>query len=338
MKQMNQMNQMNQYKAKRILSVVITGIFIMAILTGCMGGEDYASYLDAVKKTEDIQSGVDKVEVVVQSTFNEALLQKVDKEDADAFRQLGLVKVTLEDRFNHADNQSIYDVFYYSNALGMDFKVFMKGPSEVYLKLPFMSDIYTVGEAFKGFSEEPEDLSTFFKGVGLSWSSMLKAENIFIGEKTIITNDDGEVKATKFSVKPTSAQLDSFLRQLREEILANKETLFTYLKDMQYSDGEDFMTESDFETMVDAIFNSMTITRYEETAFVDLDGYIIDEMVTLELKYATSETFNNLFETQTISIHTTRWDIERKQELDFSILENAEIKPIENLNEWSVTP
>ncbi len=332
------MNQMYQNRVKRILAVVISGIFFMAILTGCMGGEDYASYLDAVQKTENIESGVNKVEVVVQSTFNEALLQKIDKDEAEAFRQLGLVEVALEERFNHSENQSIYDVFYFSNTLGLDFKVFMKGPAEVFLKLPFMSDIYAIGDAFKGFSDEPEDLSTFFKGVGLSWSSMLKAENIFIGEKTIITNDDGEVKATKFSVKPTSAQLDSFLRQLREEILANKETLFTYLMDMQYSDGENPMTESDFETIVEAIFNSMTITRYEETAFVDLDGYIIDEMVTIELKYETSDTFNNLFDTQTISIHTTRWDIERKQELDLSILENAEIKPIENLNEWSVTP
>ncbi|HSN65258.1 MAG TPA: hypothetical protein VLS94_01400, partial [Fusibacter sp.] len=59
----NQIEKENQYKAMRILTVVITSIFIMAIMTGCMGGEDYASYLDAVKKTEDIQSGVDKVEV-----------------------------------------------------------------------------------------------------------------------------------------------------------------------------------------------------------------------------------------------------------------------------------
>jgi hypothetical protein len=335
---MNKLKANQGKRINRITAVIMLVICFILILTGCMGGEDYASYLNAIKKTEDIQSGVDKVEVVVQSTFNEALLQKVDKEDADAFRQLGLVKVTLEERFNHTDNQSIYDVFYYSNTLGMDFKVFMKGPSEIFLKLPFMSDVYAIGETFEGFSEEPEALTTFFKGVGLSWSSMLKAENIFIGEKTIITNDDGEVKATKFSVKPTSAQLDSFLRQLREEILANKGTLFTYLKDMQYTDGEEVMTESDFETIVEAIFNSMAITRYEETAYVDLDGYIIDEMVTIELKYATSETFNNLFDTQTISIHTTRWDIERAQKLDFSILETAEIKPIENLNEWSVTP
>ena len=323
---------------KHMTAIILLGILSMALLTGCMGGEDYASYLDAVDKTEGIQSGVDKVEVVVQSTFNEALLQKVDKEEANAFRQLGLIKVTLEDRFNKVENQSIYDVFYFSNTLGMDFKVFMKGQAEVYIKLPFMSDIYAVGKAFKGFSEQPENISSFFKGVGLNWSSMLKAENIFIGEKSIITNDDGEVKATKFSVKPTTAQLDSFLRQLREEILANKESLLIYLKDMQFSEGENPMTESDFETIVQAIFNSLTITRYEETAYVDLDGYIIDEMVTIELKYETSETFSNLFDTQTISIHTTRWDIERIQELDFSILEEAQIKPIENLNEWSVTP
>ena len=84
-------------------AIILLGILSMALLTGCMGGEDYASYLDAVDKTEGIQSGVDKVEVVVQSTFNEALLQKVDKEEANAFRQLGLIKVTLEDRFNKVE-------------------------------------------------------------------------------------------------------------------------------------------------------------------------------------------------------------------------------------------
>lgn len=322
----------------RIASAVLTGIFFIGILTGCMGGEDYASYQDAVKKTEDIQSGVNKVEVAFEGTFNEGLLQKINQDEADALRQLGLFKVTLQERYNRKEDQSIFDVFYFSNKLGMDFKVYMKGASEIYLKLPFMSDIYSVGESITDFSNEPNDISHFFKGVGLSWSSMLKAENIFIGEKTIITNEEGEVKATKFTVKPTAAQLDTFLRQLREDILNNKETLLAYMQDMPITNGEQPFMESDFETIVNATFNAMTISRYEETAYVDLDGYIIDERVTIDIKYTSNASFNNLFETQTISIHTTRWDIEREQDLDFSILEDAEIKPIENLNEWSVTP
>lgn len=320
---------------KKISMLMMVMMMIAFMTTGCMGGEGYEDYLDAVDKTDAIQSGASQVEVVVESTFNEEILSELSADERKTIEQLKTYEFKLENHFNHKENQSIYDIFYYNNNLGMDLKLYQRAEGEMFLKLPFMSAFYEVDDSFQT-EGEPFDLEAFTAGVSESWTAMLKSENIFVGEKTIVKNEDGEVKATLFSVKPTSAQLDIFMRQLRTEILDNKTVLLDAFNKLQNQDEGTALSEEDFDIIVNSLFNSMVIERYEETAYVDLDGYIIDEQIIIEIEYTSNDNFTNIFKHQTITIQTKKWDIEREQELDFSVLESAEILPISELEEWSV--
>ena len=318
------------------ISMLMTVMAMIAMMaTGCMGGEGYEDYLGAVDKTEAIQSGASQIEVVVESTFNEAILSELSADERKKLEQLKTYEFKLENHFNHKVDQSIYDIFYYNNNLGMDLKLYQRAEGEMFLKLPFMSAFYQVDDSFQT-QGEPFDLEAFATGVNESWTAMLKSENIFVGEKTIVKNEDGEVKATLFSVKPTSAQLDIFMRQLRTEILDNKTVLLDAFNKLQSQNEGAALSDEDFDIIVNALFNSMVIQRYEETAYVDLDGYIIDEQIIIEIEYTSNDNLNNLFKHQTITIQTKKWDIEREQELDFSVLDSAEILPISELEEWSV--
>lgn len=69
---------------------------------------------------------------------------------------------------------------------------------------------------------------------------------------------------------------------------------------------------------------------------MDLDGYIVEEQIEIGIEYVSDDDFVSAFESQTIRIHTVKWDIEKSQNFDFSILDQLEIMPIEKLMEWSV--
>lgn len=317
---------------KRIIGTLIIGLSIL--LGGCMAGEGYQDYMNAVDKTENMNRGVSRTDVIVESTFNEAVVASLG---SDVVKGLSDVRVTVESRFDNGANQAIYDIFYIGDALGMDLKVYKPGNDALFLKVPFANGIYALDEQMQSGLQGSVDLDTFMKSVGSKWNAMLLSENIFVGEKTVIKNDDGEIKTTKFTVKPTSAQLETFTEALKEVIISNKSTLVEALASYQMgSDGEG-MSEEAFELLVRAIFSSMKITRYEEVAFMDVDGYLVDERIEIGIEYTSGDDFENLFETQTIQIHTTYTQIEKAQDLNYDILDQVEIMPIDELMEWSVT-
>ena len=308
--------------------ILMLSIFIL-LLTGCMQGEDYEAYIAAVDKTEAVKSGIARTEVLVESTFNQEALRAYPADQINVFEKY---LFTMEERFNHSSDQSILEIFYYNNALGTDLYLYQVGKDQMYLKLPFINALYDVNAQV---DLPTGNIGGFTKVVGEEWQRMLKSENIFMGEKTLIKNIDGEIKATKFTVKPTALQLDLFMKQLRLALIRHKTELVTLYQEMEL--GQD-MTEEVFETVVNGLMDAITISGYEETAFVDVDGYVIEEKVVIDLTYASNAEVNIFFETQRITIMKTLWEIERKQPLDFSALDQLEILPIEKLTDWSVSP
>lgn len=317
---------------RRFAGALIIGLSLL--LGGCMAGEGYQDYLNAVDKTEKMSKGISRTEVVVESTFNEAVLTTIGPE---VVKGLSNVRVTVESRFDRTRDQGIYDVFYIGDALGMDLKIYKRGADELYLKVPFANGMYALEDKMQNGPIGSVDLDAFMKSIGAKWNTMLLSENIFVGEKTIIKNDDGEIKTTKFTVKPTASQLETFTVALKEVILSNKSVLIEMLASFQMGSDVGEISEESFDRMVHAVFNSMKITRYEEVAYMDLDGYLVDERIEIGIEYKSGNGFENLFKTQTIRIQTVHTQMERAQELDFDILDQVEILPIDKLMEWSVT-
>lgn len=325
-------------KIKRVFHTLNFFILILGSifwLTGCVGGENYKEYIDAANKTDEISKGAQKIEVNITNTFNEEALKDMNISDQKMFSALEQVTLNISSRFDHAKGQSLSSVYYVYQGLGTDIKLYQKSLDEMYLKLPFDSKMYQINQDIAKVNQEQVDFKSLYLTIGRDWNNMLKSENIFRGEKSIITSEDGDVKATKFTVKPTSAQLIEFMGLLKSNVLSNDKMLMEYFGSFQEKGSIDSVT---FEKFVDALFGSMTITHFEDVAYVNIDGYVIDEQIEIEIDYNNTSDFTNLLRHQKITIKSNHWDIEKKQDLDFSDLNQSEIVPIDQLTKGSVTP
>ena len=309
----------------KVISLMVMVSLLGLMLSGCMNAADFETYMNAVAKTDGIQKGVSHMEISVESTLNLDLMNQLESDERQTFEKLKSIQVDLTNRFDLEKNQSILDVYFYYNQLGSDIKIYRPNATEMLLKLPYLDGVFDIGDRIDFDQMNTDQISDFTKEVASQWNAMLEVENIFVGEKTIIENEDGEVKSTMYTVKPTVAQLDTFLRSLRASVLSHQDELKGFLEEMNIA-GSDLsqLDDATYEELVNAIFDSVTITRYEETAYVDVDGYIIDEKMVIELRYESSEQVNHVFETQRIEIHHQNWDIEKAQNFDFEFLDQLE--------------
>ena len=324
-----------KWRSGRGAVLVLVMLVVSIGTTGCLAGEDYKDYMSAVEKTNTMTQGASKIEIELENTFNASFLESLSDEDRDEIDKMDHLQASVVSRFNNNQNQGIYEAYVFTGKLGMDFKVYRKSNEAIFLKMPFSASLYAVDTTKNSESdlENPVASQDYFKSIGRDWNLLLKEDNIFAGEKTVITNGDGEVKATKFSIKPTTEQLSLFLSDLRASLIENKEMMTAYIKTMN-PNAE--MSEADYEKMVNVILNAMKIEKYEEVAFVDLDGYIIEENVNIVISFNPTEEGEIALSKQKISYKKKYWDIEKEQQLSFKELDNYEILPIENLEDWSV--
>ena len=306
-------------------------LILSGIVTGCFAGEGFEDYMDAIHRTDQMQKGASRMEAEVVSIMNENLINKLSNNERNEISGLEHVKLTIEDHFDHEVSNRKMDVYLYQNDLGVDLKLYQLGPEELYLIIPFMKGTYKVDGATNQTFVTEENVEALFDLIGQNWNGMLSAENVFVGERTLIKSEDGEIKATKFTVKPTSTQLNAFTKQLKIVILDHYEVLSQFIKNLNTQNTDAELTEEVYREIVEALFSSMTIKRYEEVAFMNLDGYIVDELIEIEIDYADSSTFENIFSSQTIRIKSNKWDIERNQTFDFSSLNLNDVKPVESL-------
>lgn len=313
------------------IACVILMVILSGVITGCFAGEGFDDYISAIDKTDQMQKGASRMEIEVVSSINENLLDKLSIDQRKEIYGLEQVMLTIEDHFDHEISKRIMDIYFYQNDLGMDLKLYQLGPEEMVLKIPFMKGTYRVDESLNQTFVTEENVEALFEAIGQKWNGMLSAENVFVGERTLIKNEDGEIKATRFTVKPTSTQLKAFTKQLEVLILDNYEALNQFIKTINTQNTEGALTEEAYKEIVEAIFSSLTIKRYEEVAFMNLDGYIVDEFIEIEIEYTDSASFENIFTSQTIRIENKKWDIERSQSFDFSSVNLDDIKPLESL-------
>ncbi|GAB6107062.1 hypothetical protein [Fusibacter bizertensis] len=331
---------MHQWRQRQRRLIFCSLILICTIwFTGCVGGEDYKTYIDAANKTDGIEKGASEIQISVINTFNEDILADMSEADRKMISTLNQVELNITSHFNHVLGQSIHSIYYLYKGLGADIKIYRRAQEEMYLKLPFDGNFYRLNDEANNDSVQVDgeqvDIQSVFIQMGSDWNNILKSENIFVGEKSIISNDVGEIKVTKFTIKPTSVQLAEFVKRVKSNILSNEAMLIKYINANQ---SEDIIDQASFESFVDALFESMSITRFDEVAFVDIDGYVVDEQLEIEIAYSSSSHFSNILENQKITIHSKHWDIEKKQDFDFSELDLSKVVPIEQLMKGSVKP
>lgn len=301
-------------------------LIVSVVFTGCQYGTDYKDYIEASDRTDQIKKGA----IAFTFSMENQMSEIVNESDDETLKQMGswLKKIVLNGmtHFDSDSQSSITELNYNLGGLGNDVTLYQPSKEEMYIKLPFDSRIFSLPEG-----QNAEQYDAFGKAlisIGSEWAQMMQKENIFIGEKTIIQNEAGDIKATKFTVRPTTEQLDTFKSKLKVVLLDNVQLLNEVIKE-QFSSVD--LTDEELSRMIRALFDTVDIGKYEEVAYMDMDGYLVDQTISIEIKYHSTSQMTNLFESQMIEIHTSYFDIEKAQSFDFSEIQKDSAVPIDTL-------
>lgn len=263
--------------------------FIFLALTGCLGDADYENYMKALEKTDNIGKASSSVNVTVDQIIGE---------------KSNSMKFDMNGYLNEEEDQGIFDIYFYYDDLGTDLSYYRKSENEQYVKLPFEKgyiDVASKSEEMPGL-----DFKDLSKDISEAWHKMLEEENVFVGEKVTIENEDGEVKARKFTIKPSLEQIDTITDIVKKDILEKEDEIYDFI--LEFNEKVDFSKE-EFKENFEKDLSSMKIVSYEETSYVDSDGYIIDEEINMKV-------ITEGFESK-INVKTKLWNIERDVELKF---------------------
>lgn len=312
----------------RLRRKIMIGMFLIVsvVFTGCQYGTDYKDYIEASDRTDQIKKGAISFTFSMENQMSEI----VNESDDDTLKQMGswLKKIVIKGmtHFDSNSQSSITELNYNLGGLGNDVTLYQPSKEEMYIKLPFDSRLFSLPEGQN--SDQYDAFGKALISIGSEWAQMMQKENIFIGEKTIIQNEAGDIKATKFTVRPTTEQLDTFKSKLKVVLLDNVQLLNEVIKE-QF--GTVDMTDEELSRMIRALFDTVDISKYEEVAYMDMDGYLVDQTIYIEIKYHSTSQMTNLFESQTIEIHTSYFDIEKAQIFDFSEIQKESAVPIDTL-------
>jgi hypothetical protein len=312
----------------RLRRKIMIGMFLIVsvVFTGCQYGTDYKDYIEASDRTDQIKKGAISFDFSMENQMSEI----VNESDDETLKQMGswLKKIVLHGmtHFDSDSQSSITELNYNLGGLGNDVTLYQPSKEEMYIKLPFDSRLFSLPDGQN--SNQYDAFGKALISIGSEWAQMMQKENIFIGEKTIIQNEAGDIKATKFTVRPTTEQLDTFKSKLKVVLLDNVQLLNEVIKE-QFSSVD--LTDEELSRMIRALFDTVDISKYEEVAYMDMDGYLVDQTISIEIKYHSTSQMTNLFESQTIEIHTSYFDIEKSQSFDFSEIQKESAVPIDTL-------
>lgn len=284
---------------------------VIFVVTGCQSSTALETYEAAVAKTDAITKGATDFEMQFE-------YQDESVNWPMAFNMSGV--------FEDSHEKMIYSGNVYFDDLGKDFTFYKEGDKQ-YLYLDMLGKYIAVsGDMFESQAESSaslsnsEDLSEFFTEIGGVMTSLLNEENVFKGEKVLMDNPDGEVKATKYTVSLTDAQKSQLMSNIHSVYKKNKEVLLDSLAQN---------VTVDRETMAEAVEGFLTNAQLEKlsvVSYVDYDGYIITSDVSVGLIREDASV--------TISWHETHSQIEQDVYLDFPIITKEMILSDEDMTDY----
>lgn len=295
---------------KRIFALLM---LLSLILTSCQVKEPLRSYIEAVERTEAVDEGQSLFSIEVKNTYR-------DDEDLDVGDDLQFEMYSQYD-FTDSEHEKLEAHSYlYTGDIGMDFSFYSEDDT-IFIKLPFeenylVIDYNTINQEATTF--QGEDVFTIlFQPFMEKWLSILQEENVVRGEKTIMTTEDGDVKATKYTIQLNEEQLEALIIELFSILKSNSDLLVSTANsymDCVLSEDELIQLIDDFQSELLKSEMSMTVVSY-----INADGFIIDTEVEYTVKYDDEDM---PIESQVYLIRMEEWDIYKDQ--NFNIPELTE--------------
>ena len=277
---------------------IILWILCAFALSGCQSVSALDAYQAASEKTDQIQMGKNKMEGTVLIESGE-----IQKD----------LSFDLRGTFDHTKSQLIYDGTIESEDMGEDFTFYQEDDEKRYLYIPMLGKYILLTNVNAEVKDvQLGDLTQSFEEVGAYIQSILKDENVFKGERVLISNEDGDVKATKYTIKLSPQQLQGITDILYKTYDENQAAINEWLMSVSQISEENILS---------FMQSNLQIDSFEMTAFVDFDQYVISEDFAVGIASEHQKILLNY--------HLERWSNDGEVNLSFPAFTDAEIMTLE---------
>ncbi len=304
---------------KRIFAAMLVLLVTALAVTGC-GANSLADYKQALDKTDQITKGQSSGEFAVAMDFN---TDGMTQEEINELNYYKNISGSFQNTFDYSNNQEIYRNYINMGGLGFDIDIFKNG-EEMFVKLPIIGKYMNTDELMKEIKKSPVEKPDFLsedtlESLGEAWVGMLKEEDIFKGKDIVLTTPDGEVKTTVYTITLNADQIKAFA-EIAISILSEDEALRSNIEDLLAKNANQ-PELPDFDELVVKIREHMkmdAIESFQYTAYVDIDGYIVNEVIAVEI----TKVAKNAGEPKEISFYleVKNFDINKDQKIEFPVL------------------
>lgn len=317
---------------KKVLTLIFA--FLLAVsLAGC-STDSLGDYHKAAEKTDQVKMGQTSGEISVLMDFNTDGMTAEQIKELNYFKDM---KGSFSAVYDDDSEKGIFRNYLNFGGLGFDFDMFMNG-DEAFIKLPVIGKYMRLSEmqdsiAMGQEEEAPEFISgETVKALSDKWLELMNKEDVFKGKDIVLTTPDGEVKTTQYTIKLNNEQIKRLIAD-SADILSLDEKLTEFYN--QYIRKNAEVLED--TTLEDMLFDTkkglehVTVEDFSYNAYVDIDGYIVNEVVELVFKFDSPEQGNLAGVSYKLDIKN--WDLNKEQEFEFPELTDNNTMNMEELDQ-----
>lgn len=294
---------------KRILIVLLIFSIVFSF-TGCKGS-DLKSYGDAVEKTDSISKGQLEFSMGLEFNFDTRDLTDEEIKQINYFKS---IEGKMNIKFDNEKEKIISRNYFSFGGLGFDSNVYGNG-DKIYLQMPIVGKYMDISKEYKEESTQNDDFisENSIDKIGEKWLDILQEDEVFSGKNTIMDTPDGEVKVTEYTIKIEDDKLKEFVLYVLDTVSKDENFKKNLQDKIKTSKEKEKITIDDIIESSKEMIKESDIENFNYTAYVDIDGYIVKEIIKVNMDSGDNDIINRI----TFNMNTDIWDIEKDQKFDF---------------------
>lgn len=320
---------------KRVLLFTLILSISLFSLSGC-GKNDFENYIDALEKTNSITKGQSLNKATISMEYNTEGLTEEEIKKLNYFRN---VESETKLKFDNTQNKIITKNYFNFGGLGFDTEYYFDG-DKAYIKLPILGKYIKLDQYIQQYgainkANNYEDNAIFITNetkekIKDEWMKLFGQKDVVSGENILLSTEDGEVKAKYYTINLTGEQVKSYVAELIN-ILLNDELFTQYIFERNSILDKNSKNKEEIIQELNEWVEKFTITDFNYSAYIDVDGYIIKENISVFIKL-NSDKQEKIKEIQ-FNLERENWDIEKEQKFDFPVLTEENTLDINNIDQ-----
>ncbi|WIV10589.1 hypothetical protein [Proteiniborus sp. MB09-C3] len=286
---------------------------------GC-SKNDLTDYVKAVKKTYEIKKGTSKADVQFNTEFNFNSSGTFEKELYDLLRN---AKFSMNIKIDKEADIMLSEMYVNLGRVGQDINFYSLNDRQYIEYLSTVIEDKKYIELTKNSNNSDSDNQISENTLNMikdKWTEILKEENVFKGNKVLVSTDEGEVKATEYTIEINNEQFKELAGFVIDAVIESDDINKLYNNSWKLEDsGEISFDNEDLKKTIQEIrkiINESSNSKLLYKAFMDMDGYIVEENIEFILE-TDEDQEEYIIKKINVQCNTKNFNIQKEQNIDF---------------------